>query len=96
MIRKTDELIAELNKADIPSEALEELRPGERIRVVFAMYLRHIAAAMKADPMLGLSLYESMEMALDQQVEQIFRPLINEAYHDGHEHGYNDAVRDLV
>jgi len=94
-MKSTEDLIRQLNEAPEPWRAIEEMCPGERIRVQFAMYLRHIAAAMKADPLLGLRLYETMENALEQQINSMIRPWEARVYRDGRNDGYREAEEDF-
>lgn len=91
----TEALIARLNAAENPQEALEELRPGQRIRVQFGMVLRQLATAIRANPALGVRVFEIMERELERQVDAMIRPWEHRIARDAREDGRREVLDEL-
>jgi hypothetical protein len=83
----TAELMKRLEVSPDPWEALREMRPGQQVRVKFAMSLKQLAMAMKADPLRWVDWCSIFDTQLDQTVEEMFAPHLARVDREAYERG---------
>jgi hypothetical protein len=96
-LNSTENLIKRINTSPQPHEAIQELRPGQQVRIQFAIAVRQLAMDIKADPLRWLDIYSIMDMELDRIVEEMFLPHLFRVQREARDAGYDlawDVIRE--
>ena len=81
----TETLLKFIDGASVTQEALTQLHPGQRVRVIFATAIRQMAECLRTDIALGLRLAETLDSQIEQAVDTMFIPEIFRIHREANE-----------